>query len=207
MEIAALSSADPTRYFRDRRGFGFTIFLAVVEFAKIMAGEEAHVVPPEMVDESKSTQRDARPEESHALVPVSSQGGLMALPFTESLKELREIRGEAAMALLCTHANRLEIDLRELRAERKEVAKASDEWMRSYYSEKERSAVLTSQLRGVSRIKNLQKYVGALGGIVAGVSIPFLVLGPQGWALGGSILGALLLTAGFWPSNVGETSK
>lgn len=166
-----------------------------------MAGEEQPTAPPEVLG-SGSIQRNVKPEESQALVPVQSHGGLTQLPFSESLRELRGIRGEAAMVLLCTHANRLEVDVKELRSEKEGLVKTSNDWMRSYYSEKERSAVLTSQLDGVSRVKNIQKFVGAIGGVVAGVAIPFSITGPLGWGLAGSAVGLLLLVAGFWPTSV-----
>jgi hypothetical protein len=82
-----------------------------------MTEEKAPMVPPELVDKARSSQRAARPEDSQALIPVSAYGGLMPLSFAESLQELSQIKGEAVMALLCTHANRLENDLRDVRAE------------------------------------------------------------------------------------------
>jgi hypothetical protein len=180
-----------------------------------MTEEKAAMVPPELDEGGRSTQRAARPEDSQALMPVSAEGGLLPLSFAESLQELSQIKGEAVMALLCTHANRLENDLRDLRAKEAEAAKASVAWMRCYHGEKERNAVLAADWRGESRIKSLQKFIGIIGGLVTGISIPFCVSGSMawplaasmGWALAGSAVGTLLLSAGLWPSGSSERPK
>ena len=118
-----------------------------------------------------------------------------------------QIRSEAAMLLLCSHASRLESDLKEIKKEKEETRKESDRWMLAYHQEKENGAVLSVKLQGVSRIKNIQKFVGVVGGVIAGVAIPFLIVGPSGWGLAGTIVGVLLLIAGFWPSNFTEAKK
>jgi hypothetical protein len=166
-----------------------------------MSADETGTSLPEIIEGGDSHQRKAEPEESRALVPVSS-GGLTQLTLTDSLRDLAQIKGEAAMSLLCIHASRLETEVRDLKTENEQSLTRANDWMKSYYEEKQNHALAAQQLRGVSQVKNIQKYVGALGGVAAGVAIPFLVTGPIGWGLAGTMFGLFLLAAGFWPSDI-----
>jgi hypothetical protein len=105
------------------------------------------------------------------------------------------------MLLLCSHASRLEADLEESKTEKRELRKKAENWMQSYYGEKERSAVLGVALRKDSSKGKTQSIVAAIGGIVAEAGIPLLVTGPIGFGLAGVILGFTLLVVGFWPSQ------
>jgi hypothetical protein len=112
------------------------------------------------------------------------------------------------MLLLCSHASKLETELQETKEDRNDAQQKSEKWMQAYYGEEKKSAVLRTELRAVSSKKNLQKFVGAIGGLIAGVAIPFiLVESTRGWGLASSIVGIALLIVGFWPSEFKETKE
>jgi len=112
------------------------------------------------------------------------------------------------MLLLCSHANKLEVELQETKKDRNEAQQKSEKWMQAFYGAEKTGAVLRTELRAVSSKKNLQKFVGTIGGLIAGVAIPFLFAEPtRGWGLAGSIAGIALLIVGFWPSEFKETKE
>jgi hypothetical protein len=174
-----------------------------------MSAEETTPPPSEiMVIGTASIQRDAKPDELQTFIPSSSKGGIVELPLTEALKEIRQISSQAAMLLLCSHASKLETELQETKKDRNDAQQKSEKWMQAYYGEEKKSAVLRTELRAVSSKKNLQKFVGAIGGLIAGVAIPFiLVESTRGWGLASSIVGIALLIVGFWPSEFQETKE
>jgi hypothetical protein len=174
-----------------------------------MSAEESTSSPSEiLVSGAASMQRDAKPEESQALVPISNKGGITELPLTETLKEIRQINSQAAMMLLCSHASKLEVDLQEVKKERNDAQKKSENWMRAYYGEEKKCAVLHTELIAVSSKKNLQKFVGTVGGLIAGVAIPFILIqSTRGWGLAGTIAGISLLIVGFWPSDLKKAKE
>jgi hypothetical protein len=177
-----------------------------------MSDEAQAVPPPKATGEPLQVQKEATPEEARALIPVvPSTGGIVQMELTDSLRELSEVRGQAGMVLLLSHVNKLEGDNRELRNERMELKDESKGWMQRYYTEKEEHAVAKQQLRGVSQIKNIQRFVGAVGGLVAGCGGSALITASAGqitgWMWGATIIGALLFIAGFWPTNVKDKPK
>jgi hypothetical protein len=147
-----------------------------------------------------STQREAKPGEVEVF-PPSDRGGITVIPLTAALKGMRQITSDAAMALLCSHASRLEGDLLEARKENVILQKKSESWMESFYKERERSSVLSVAQRADSTKGKIQKAVGTIGGIMAGAGIPFLVTGPIGFGLAGVIFGVALLIVGYLPPS------
>jgi hypothetical protein len=174
-----------------------------------MSAEETTPAPSEiMVVGTASIQRDAKPDELQTYIPPSSKGGITELPLSETLKEIRQINSQAAMLLLCSHANKLEMELLETKKDRNEAQQESKKWMQAFYGEEKNSAVLRTELRAVSSKKNLQKFVGAIGGLIAGVAFPFIFPeSTRGWGLAGAIAGIALLIVGFWPSEFKETRE
>ena len=174
-----------------------------------MSAEETTPPPNEiLVIGTASIQRNVKPDELQTFVPSSSKGGIVELPLTEALREIRQINTQAAMLLLCSHASKLETELQETKKERNEAQQKSEKWMQSFYGEEKNSAVFRTDFRAVSSKKNLQKFVGAIGGLTAGVAIPFLFSeSTRGWGLAGSIVGIALLIVGFWPSEFKETKQ
>jgi hypothetical protein len=174
-----------------------------------MSVEETTPTPSEiMVVGTASIQRDAKPDELQTFIPSSTKGGIIELPLSETLKEIRQINSQAAMLLLCSHANKLEVELQETKKDRNEAQQKSEKWMQSFYGAEKTSAVLRTELRAVSSKKNLQKFVGTIGGLIAGVAIPSLFAeSTRGWGLAGSIVGIALLIVGFWPSEFKETKE
>ena len=174
-----------------------------------MSAEETTPSPSEiMVIGTASIQRDAKPDEMQTFIPSTNKGGIVELPLTEALKEIRQINTQAAMLLLCSHASKLETELQETKKDKNDAQQKSEKWMQAFYGEEKNSAVLRTELRAVSSKKNFQKFVGAIGGLIAGVSIPFIfVESTRGWGLAGSIVGVALLIVGFWPSEFKESKE
>jgi|SRR5579872_1098487 len=160
-----------------------------------------------LVSGADSVQTRGNPEESKALVPLAAVGGIAQMPLTDALRDIRQIRGEAAMSLLLVHANRLEYELQSAKREREHSQERCEHWMNLYYKANERGLVLQTRLRGLTHTYRIQHFVGVIGGIVLGVSIPFLITGPGGWAITTTILGALLLVTGFWPYSQKEPEQ
>ncbi len=71
-----------------------------------------------------STQREAKPGEVEVLPPLD-RGGITPIPLTKTLQEIGQIKSEAAMMLLCSHASRLEADLQETGQWKVHAAKSS----------------------------------------------------------------------------------
>ena len=101
-----------------------------------MSAEENTPSPSEMtVIGTASIQRDVKPDELRTFIPSSSRGGIVELPLTETLKEIRQINSQAAMLLLCSHASKLETELQETKKDRNDVQQKSEKWMQAYYGE------------------------------------------------------------------------
>ena len=64
-----------------------------------------------------------------------------------------------------------------------------------------------SMLAGTGTVFYSGLCLGAVGGILAGVGIPFILIGPVGWGWAATIVGALLLVGGFWPRQPKTTEK
>jgi hypothetical protein len=166
-----------------------------------MADEENILPPASPVRPDQQAQRESRPEEAQELVHVGSSGSLAQLPLTGAIRNLTRISNEAGMVLLRAHTERLENDLKQTRADHRNALETATEWMEKYYGEVKQSAVLTEQLAALRSIKNIQKYIGAVGGIAAGTAFSNIITGVTGWGIAALILSCSLLVAGFWPAS------
>ena len=129
------------------------------------------------------------------------------MSLTDELKGIGKITGEAAMLLLGAHMNNLKNDLAESRTRERKLVEELSEWIEKYHKENKDCAVLAQQLITLRQVRKIQKYVGAVGGIIAGFGIPFIISGPLGWGLAATLAGLTLLLTGFWPMKGEEKTK
>ena len=127
--------------------------------------------------------------------------GLVATPLTGTLVSLQEagVRGQAGMAFLQVITHQLETTITDLREEVAMLRTQLRDSESRFYDEREKVSVLKEQVRSARSVKWLQAGMLSLGGVVAGIAGPHLEDTHPGFALGGLLLGIVLVIAGCVP--------
>jgi hypothetical protein len=141
------------------------------------------------------------PTQDHGEIEIkslkgSAQGGISQSPLTDAIREISQ--GAGPMILLEKFCQRVESDLLEVKEERNGASTEAEKWKDLYYAEKEKCAVLKESVKGSGGLKILKSIFLTLGGVVVGVAGPNLTLKENGLAIAGTILGLLLLFAGWF---------
>jgi hypothetical protein len=166
--------------------------------------DDSHTdLPPESLP-SATEQVVATSLQVASLTKIAQQGGIVQSPKSQAMLELEEtgIRG-GGMVLLRVIVNGLEEDLRQERIASTTARKDSDSWREKYHLEKEKAAVLQTQIDALTRLKTLQNVFLSIGGIFGGLGAKLLVDDKTGF--GGLCLGVgvVFLFAGWlWPSGI-----
>jgi hypothetical protein len=162
--------------------------------------ETPATLPPE--PEETGVQPDQRPptqEQSQTLVQAVSGTGLAAFQLSDTLQEIREVRGQTGMLLLHGHAKRQEREAEQLRLERNEALKELDRYRTLYHDEKEKSSILRAQRDAARTLNRFRQIFITLGGIVTGIGVPGLITTPNAdWGLPATLLGVVLLGLGWF---------
>lgn len=172
--------------------------------------ETPATLPPEPEETGvQPNQQHPTPEQSQTLVPVTSGTGLTAYQFSDTLQEIREVRGQAGMALLQGFAKSQERATEQLRLERNEAQKELDRFRTLYHDEKEKSSVFRAQRDAARTLGLFRQIFITLGGIVTGIGVPGLILTPKAdWGFPATILGVVLLVLGwFFRGRRGEGNE
>jgi hypothetical protein len=157
-------------------------------------------LPPEPEETGvRPEQRTPTQEETRALVPTVEDA---SHALSERLGAIGEsgIRGYAGVSLLQANVAHLEGEISQLRGERDAAVQKAERYKDQYHEQKERAAVFEAEQaagKTVARLRNVAITLGAgigsfgLSGFVCGNQLP-------GWAWPATIVGCLLLLAGWF---------
>ena len=131
-------------------------------------------LPPKEIP-SAEEQSEATPTQIESITRLTQTGGIIQSPKSLAMLELEEtgIRG-GGMVLLRVIVMGLEEDLIRERTACRQTKKESDSWREKYYSEKEKTLVLQTQIEALIRLKILQNVFLSVGGIFAGLGVKLL---------------------------------
>jgi hypothetical protein len=166
------------------------------------------------IDDNKVDRDEPLPPESPArdqqqgslalsVLPHDSRDGLVSTPLSATIQSLQDsgVRGQSGMAFLQVVTGQLENELAHVRAELAVARAELKDADRRYHEEHEKTAVLRVKLRNAHRARWFQAGILTLGGVVAGIAVPHLSDAKPGFAIAGSVLGAVLIVAGCLPVN------
>jgi hypothetical protein len=165
-------------------------------------------LPPDVVP-SAGEQAVPTPQQVHSLTKIHGRGGLLQTPKSQALLELEEtgIRG-GGMVLLRAIVLGLEDDLRRERIASSEAKLESDSWREKFFSEKEKAAVLQTQIDALTRMKILQNVLLSVGGIFGGLGVKLLVDDKTGLGAIFLVTGAVFLFTGWlWPTGFSKKEQ
>jgi hypothetical protein len=176
-----------------------------------MPDNEQYVVPPKI-----SPPKDQLAPDKLVVIEAGSstagipQGEIGQYPLTATVRAMQEygIKGFSAMALLCSHTERIETDLVEARRKNEELREDLNTIREKYYAAKEQLAVLSERLASTGKMHTLQNVLLTLGGVSLGTGVRMMLDTFTGTSIAVALLGAVLLLFGwFWSPQAKEAKS
>lgn len=141
--------------------------------------EQASADLPPQPEKSGSdlTQEAKTPADGVQLIRTHAGAeGIAAIELSDALNEMREggVKGQAGMLLLHAHAVRLEREIAQLRTERNEAQRATDQYRSQYEQERVNTAALRTYVASLETNRSLQNALITFGGLLLGSGAQFL---------------------------------